>query len=124
MKYAAIAALFLSGCALQPHEMAQMSKYQICDISITSFGTPRSFSAKRYAAENGIDCSDQRAYFDAQRYQATQGLAVSAAIMNQARPPQPVIYMNPFPPPEPQTIIIQQPVRPYRFIDSSPYRYR
>lgn len=124
MKYAALAVVFLTGCAMQPHEMAAMSQYDLCDVTITSFETPRSYYARKYARDNGIDCSTQRAYADARRFEAMQGLAASAAIMNQARPPQPVIYMNPFPPPEPQTIIIQQPVRPYRFIDSSPYRYR
>ena len=118
-----ISAVALSGCAMQPHEMAIMSQYDLCDVTITSFETPRSYYARKYARENGIDCRPQRAESDYRKYQAMQGLAVSAAIMNQSRQPlPPPVMLNPFPPAQPQTIIIQQPVRPYRFIDSSPYR--
>lgn len=49
-------------------------------------------------------------------------LEAGLRLMEIGQPRYAPIYMNPFPPAQPQQIIIQQPVRPYRFIDSSPYR--
>lgn len=49
-------------------------------------------------------------------------LEAGLRLMEIGQPRYAPVYVNPFPPAQPQQIIIQQPVRPYRFIDSSPYR--
>ena len=49
-------------------------------------------------------------------------MATGAAIMSANRPPQNYqapMYLQPYPS---DTVIIQQNTRPYRFIDSSPYK--